>query len=160
MHEHLVLINNVPNISDAYNYNLGAVLGSNISQFVDFNLSYSANFNVVKNSIQPQLNSNYFSQTAGVQFNLLTKKGWFLQNDLNNQMYKGLTDGFNQNYWLWNMGAGKKFLKDQKGELKLTVFDLLKQNRSITRVTDRKLNSGCSEPGTAAIFYAHVHAIS
>jgi hypothetical protein len=33
------------------------------------------------------------------------------------------------------MGAGKKFLKDQKGELKLSVFDLLKQNTSITRTT-------------------------
>jgi vacuolar-type H+-ATPase subunit D/Vma8 len=31
------------------------------------------------------------------------------------------------------MSAGKKILKDQKGELKLSVFDLLKQNRSITR---------------------------
>ena len=31
------------------------------------------------------------------------------------------------------MSAGKKILKDQKGELKLGVFDLLKQNRSITR---------------------------
>jgi vacuolar-type H+-ATPase subunit D/Vma8 len=28
---------------------------------------------------------------------------------------------------------GKKFLKQQQGELKLTVFDLLKQNRAISR---------------------------
>src|SRR5205085_8195284 len=55
------------------------------------------------------------------------------QNDLNNQLYSGLTEGYNQNYFLWNMSAGKKFLKNQKGELKLSVFDLLKQNRSITR---------------------------
>ena len=41
--------------------------------------------------------------------------------------------GFNQSYWLWNMGVGKKFLKDQSGEIKLSVFDLLKQNSSITR---------------------------
>ena len=27
----------------------------------------------------------------------------------------------------------KKFLKNQNGEIKLSVFDLLKQNRSITR---------------------------
>lgn len=31
------------------------------------------------------------------------------------------------------MSVGKKFLKEQKGEVKLSVFDLLKQNRSITR---------------------------
>jgi hypothetical protein len=125
--------NNVSNISNIYNYNLGAVLGSNISEYIDFDLSYSANFNVAKNTFQPTLNNNYFTQTADIEFNLLTKKGTFFQNDLANQNYKGLSDGFNQNYWLWNMSIGQKFLKDQKGELKLSAFDLLNQNKSITR---------------------------
>ena len=31
------------------------------------------------------------------------------------------------------MSAGKKVLKNQKGEIKVSVFDLLKQNQSITR---------------------------
>jgi hypothetical protein len=31
------------------------------------------------------------------------------------------------------MSLGKKILKNQKGEIKLSVFDLLKQNQSITR---------------------------
>jgi hypothetical protein len=30
------------------------------------------------------------------------------------------------------MSAGKKILKGQKGEIKVSVFDLLKQNQSIT----------------------------
>lgn len=119
--------------SNSYNYNIGAVLASNISEFVDFNFNYSANFNVVESSLQPDLNNNYFNHSAGFQLNLLSKNGWLFQNDISNQYYKGLSDGFNQNFWLWNMSAGKKFLKDQKGEIKLSVFDLLKQNRSITR---------------------------
>ena len=127
------LMNNVSNISNTYNYNLGAVLSSNISEYIDFNVSYSANINVVKNSIQPNLNNNYFSQSAGIVANLLTKKGLFFQNDLSNQYYNGLSSGFNQNYWLWNIAIGQKFLKKQAGELKLSVFDLLKQNKSITR---------------------------
>ena len=127
------MINNVENISNSYNYNLGAVLSSNISEYIDFNLSYAANINTVKNTIQPDLNNNYFTQSIGITANLLTKKGLFFQNDLSNESYKGLSDGFNQNYWLWNMAIGQKFLKNQMGELKLSVFDLLKQNKSITR---------------------------
>jgi uncharacterized membrane protein YgcG len=127
------LINNVLNQSHSYTYNGGLVIASNISEYVDFNVSYSANFNVVKNSIQPQLNNNYVNQSAGAQLNLLSKKGWFVQNDVSNQKYSGLTDGFNQSYWLWNAAVGKKFLKNQQGELKLSVFDLLKQNQSIVR---------------------------
>ena len=59
--------------------------------------------------------------------------GWFFQNDFNSQVYDGLSEGFDQNYILWNMSVGKKVLKGQKGEIKLSVFDLLKQNQSITR---------------------------
>lgn len=119
--------------SNTYTYNLGAVLASNISEYVDFNINYSANFSIATSTLESSENSNYFNHSAGFQLNLLSKKGWLFQNDISNQYYKGLSDGFNQSFWLWNMSAGKKFLKDQKGELKISVFDLLKQNRSIAR---------------------------
>ena len=120
-------------ITNNYNYSVGTVIASNVSEFVDFNISYNANFNLIKE--QPE--NNQFSQTAGIQFNLLSKKGWFFQNDLNNQGYYYKNSSTpDQNFWLWNVAVGKKFLKDQKGELKLSVFDLLKQNRSITRTVD------------------------
>lgn len=127
------IINNVSNVSKNTTYTAGAVIASNVSQYVDFMVSYTANFNTVENGLQQQLNENYFQHIAGVQLNLLSKSGWFFQNDLQNLLYNGLTQGYNQNYTLWNMSAGKKFLKNQKGELKLTVFDLLRQNQSITR---------------------------
>ncbi len=127
------LVNNVSTVSNTYSYSTGAVIASNINERIDFNLSYNANFNIVKNTLQPQLNQNYITQVAGLQLNLLTKSGWFMQHDINNQTYSGLSEGFNQSFWLWNAGVGKKFLKDRKGELKLSVFDLLKQNQSITR---------------------------
>ncbi|MEI6950522.1 outer membrane beta-barrel protein [Paraflavisolibacter sp. H34] len=131
------IINYLKNESQNYTYTLGSVLASNISQYVDFTVSYSANFSQVKNEVQPAQNNNYFSHVGGVQLNLLSKNGWFFQNDLNNQLYRGLSLGFNQSYWLWNMSAGKKFFKNQKGELRLSVFDLLRQNQSISRnVTD------------------------
>jgi hypothetical protein len=114
-------------------YTAGAVIASNVSQYVDFTISYTANFNNVTNDKNTSLNDHYFQHVASLQLNLLSKKGWFFQNDLNNQYYKGLSAGFNQNYFLWNMSVGKKFLKDQKGELRASVFDLLKQNRSISR---------------------------
>jgi hypothetical protein len=39
---------------------------------------------------------------------------------------------------LWNAAIGKKFLKNKVGELKLSVFDLLKQNQSIVRTVDAR----------------------
>ena len=119
--------------TNSYTYNTGIVLASNISEYVDFNISYGANFSNAQTISKTTINNKYINQSAGMQFNLLNKKGWFIQNDLNNQIYSGLTDGFNQSYWLWNAAIGKKFLKKKEGELKLSVFDLLKQNQSIVR---------------------------
>lgn len=127
------LINKVKTVTNNYTYNAGLVIASNISEYVDFNISYNANFNNAKSNATGQSNNNYVNQSAGLQLNLLTKSGWFLQNDLTNQTYNGLSQGLNQSYWLWNASIGKKFLKNKQGELKLTAFDLLKQNQSLVR---------------------------
>jgi hypothetical protein len=127
------LINQVKSMTDNYTYNAGIVIASNISEYVDFNLSYNSNFNTAKSTAKGSSVTKYINQSAGFQFNLLSKKGWFLQNDVSNQSYTGLSDGFNQSFWLWNAAIGKKFLKKKQAELKLSVFDLLKQNQSIYR---------------------------
>ena len=127
------ITNKIENMTKSVTYTSGIVIASNVSQYVDFTLSYSANFNVVKNTVLSASNTNYFSHTASVQLNLLSKSGWFYQTDFTNQLTSGLSKSFNQNYFLWNMSAGKKFLKNQKGEVKFSVYDVLKQNRSIVR---------------------------
>ncbi len=121
-------------MTDNYTYSAGIGLSSNIREYIDFNLSYNANFNNAKSSVST--NTKYINQAAGIQTNFLTKTGWFLQNDISNQTYTGMSDGFNQSYWLWNAGVGKKFLKSRAAELKLSVFDLLKQNQSISRTVE------------------------
>ncbi len=127
------LVNDLLTNTDNFVYNTGIVLASNISQYVDFNINYNVNFNEAKNSFNADLNNRFINHSAGAAVNLLSKKGWFIQNDVTNQTYTGLSEGFNQSFWLWNAAIGKKFLKNKVGELKLSVFDLLKQNQSITR---------------------------
>ena len=127
------LVNYQETVTNNYVYNGGVVLASNISQYVDFNLSYSANFNESKTNSANSSNNKYVNQSIGAQINLLSKKGWFVQNDVSGNTYSGLSGGLNQSFWLWNAAIGKKFLKNNAGELKLSVFDLLKQNQSITR---------------------------
>lgn len=127
------LLNYKKTLTKNYSYNAGVGLSSNISEYVDYNLSYNANFSNAISSANNANNNKYINQSLSFQFNLLSKNGWFLQNDLNNQNYSGLSAGYNQSYWLWNAAIGKKFLKNKAGELKITVFDLLGQNQSIAR---------------------------
>lgn len=127
------LANYVNTITNSFNYNAGVVFASNISEFVDFNISYNANFTNSNTNTRNATTSSYVNQNVGAIVNLLNKKGWFLQNDVTGNVYSGLSSGLNQSYWLWNAAIGKKILKGQAGEIKLSVFDLLKQNQSITR---------------------------
>jgi hypothetical protein len=128
------LINNRPIITDNFLYSMGVILNSNISEYVDYNFSYTANFNQTQSSATG--NKNFVNQNVGLQFNLLNKKGWFIQNDFVYQINSGLSAGLNQQFNLWNAGIGKKFLPKNAGEIKLSVFDLLKQNQSVTRFVD------------------------
>jgi uncharacterized membrane protein YgcG len=131
------LINDISNFSNTYAMSQGLVVSSNISDKLDFTVSYSGNYNIVRNTIQPNLNNNYYTQGITGRVNWIFGKGFVFQTDINNQTYRGLGEGYNQTFTLWNASVGKKFLKNNAGELKLTVFDILKQNNSIsTNVTE------------------------
>jgi len=131
------LINNVANVAKTYKETGGLVLGSNISQDVDFTLSYNSNYNIVQNTIQPSLNNNYFTHVADFKINLLPWKGLVLNSEVTNTLYTGLQSQYDQNIFLWSAGIGYKFLKNRLAEVRLAAFDLLNQNSSITRtITD------------------------
>ncbi|AHF15916.1 TonB-dependent receptor [Niabella soli DSM 19437] len=126
------------------NYSGGITLSSNISEYVDFNLSYNTNYYNSSSNLNSRgsaSRTNYINQAPGVQLNLLSKNGWFIQNDLTSQIYSGLSQGYDTHFWLWNAAVGKKFLKNRAAELRLSAFDILKQNQSITRTIGTADNS-------------------
>ena len=127
------LFNNQQFFSTATNYGLGGSLSSNISQNVDFNLSTNASFNVVTNTLRTNQNNNYYNQSTQLRANLRFFNGFVYRTELSHQLNAGLSTGYNTNYTLLNMSISKKVFKNQKGEVSLSVNDLLEQNVSIQR---------------------------
>ncbi|WP_338790402.1 outer membrane beta-barrel protein [Bernardetia sp. MNP-M8] len=127
------VINGEKNIANNYSFTEGLTISSNINEKIDFGITYNLGYNIVENTIQPQADNNYLTHTLEFRNLFLFKKGFLWQNDLTYQSYNGLSDSFNQDYLLWSMSVGKRFMKDERAELKLTVFDLLNQNNSISR---------------------------
>lgn len=127
------LINNQKNFANNTNLGIGLVLSSNISEKVDFTISSNSSYNIVSNTLNTSSNNKYFNQTSRLSLNYIFWKGIVFNTELNHQLYSGLSAGFNQNFLLWNMSLAKKIFKNQQGEVKLSVFDLLKQNNSIAR---------------------------
>ncbi|OWY19148.1 TonB-dependent receptor [Sphingobacteriales bacterium UPWRP_1] len=127
------LVNNQTNNANNYNINAGLVLGSNISEKIDFTISYTANYNIVNNSILPELDNNFFLQQAGARVSWQFWKGFVLNTEANETLYRGLDATLNQHFVLWNAGLAYKFLKNNAAEVQIKVYDLLNQNNSLTR---------------------------
>ena len=127
------LMNNLTNFANTNTINSGFVLGSNISEKVDFTVSYTAFYNIIDNTIQSQSNGNYFYHATSGKVNLLPWKGLVLTSDITESYYTGLTSSYNINYFLWNAGVGYKFMKNNAAELKIVAYDILNQNNSISR---------------------------
>lgn len=127
------LINSALNFSNNYRLGLGITLSSNISENVDFTLSSRGNVNQVLNSLQENLNNQFYSQNSSFRMNLIFWEGIVLRSQVYHQLFTGLADGFNQSFWLWNGSIGKKLFKKDQGEISISVFDALGQNTSIQR---------------------------
>jgi hypothetical protein len=126
------LVNNRLNYANTVNFSPGFVLGSNISENVDFTISYNTNYNIVKNTVQSQSNQNYYYQVASAKLNWVIYNGFTLNTDITHTLYTGL-GSYDQSYFLWNASIAKKLFKNQNGEIKFYVYDLLNQNTSISR---------------------------
>jgi hypothetical protein len=127
------LINSVVNKSQVTNANAGFTVASNISEKVDFTINYSYNYNNVVNTQQSSGNSNYFVQNIGARFNWIIKERLVFNSTYSLNAYSGLSSGYNQLISLWNGGVGYKLLKNKQLEARVSVFDILNNNNSITR---------------------------
>lgn len=128
------LINGISNLNDNTTLSQGLTFNSNISQNVDFSISTTGSYNIVNSSLQQNLDNNFYQQESNMRLYFSSKNGkFFMGNNVAHSLYSGLSEGFNQNFWLWNMEGGFRFAKNNKAELKAVLFDVLNQNNSISR---------------------------
>lgn len=133
------VINDVVNLAHNYTFSQGVVVSSNISKKLDFTVSYTANYTIVKNSIATQQdgNNNYFTHLSSIRLMAQPWKGLVVNTNLTNSFYSGLSADMDQNIWFLNASLGYKLLKNEALEFRVSGFDLLNQNTNIARdVTD------------------------
>jgi hypothetical protein len=128
------IINGTTNLNDNVTLSQGLTFNSNISQNVDFTISTTGSYNIVNSSLQQNLDNNFYQQESNMRLYFSSKNGkFFMGNNVAHSLYSGLSEGFNQNFWLWNMEGGFRFAKNNKAEIKAVLFDVLNQNNSISR---------------------------
>ena len=99
----------------------------------DMGLTAGLTYNNARYTLQENLNTEYFTQTYSADFSYTFKKDIIVSTDFDLLVNSGRADGFNQTIPMWNAGLSKQFLKNKAAEVKFTVYDILNQNKAITR---------------------------
>ena len=127
-------VNEVKNFSKSYSINQGAMINSNISEEIDFRLSYSPTYNITKNDKQPELNREYFVHNASAGIYWMFLERFFIKSDFGYYFNQGISKDLKREYYLWSGSLGVKLFENKSGELRFDTFDILDQNKSLNRV--------------------------
>ena len=141
-------IDGLRNETSNMGYDFRAVLGSNISENVDFTLSWNGTYNEAKNSIDAAAGKNrYFNHTAQGNLKVVFPLGFTLTASAAYTQYLGFTNDYNDDYLLCNAWIGKKVFKNQRGEVMIGVNDIFNQNKSFVRT----VGSGWTQNATNSV---------
>jgi hypothetical protein len=126
-------VNDAINVARTYAIRSGVVLSSNISPNLDFTVSYWSTYNISRSTLSSNNSGDYFTHSAGLRLNAVVGPGIVLRQELNHNLQSGVPSAYEQDIVLWNTTVGKKLLKDDRGELRVTATDVMEQNRSVSR---------------------------
>lgn len=107
------------------------VIGSNISENIDFTATYSASMNKTLSTSADSNDSDYTYHLATAKFGWMFWRGFTFNASYSYGGYRGLDDG-NIDISILNASIGKRFLKNNAAEIKLEFYDILNQNEGIS----------------------------
>lgn len=124
--------NNIHNI----NIDPGVEISKSFKDKFDLTLRIGFTYNKAKYSLQSSLNNDYLTQDYGIDLGWQLPKNFYFSTDFTYTVSSQRSAGFNARVPLWNASFSKMFLKYNRGEMKVSVYDLLNENQAIVRNTN------------------------
>jgi hypothetical protein len=116
-------------LNERFNFNM------NIKEKLDLGASANVTYNTTTYTVNKTQDIKYFSYHYSLDVTYSFFKTYMLSSDFDFFVNTGRSSGFNQNVPLWNASVAKRLFKKQNGEVRLSVLDILNQNKSITTTT-------------------------
>jgi hypothetical protein len=111
----------------------GLTFASNISDKVDYSLSWRPNLNLAKSNSSFSSNNNFVNHALKAKLNWIIIEGFVIRTDYTLSLFDYVDNNSDQSLNILNVGIGKKIFKNQRGEITLAINDLLNQNSNINR---------------------------
>ncbi len=111
----------------------GLTFEYNLKEWLEIDFGGRYNLNSARYSLQEQLNQNYGSWVLTSNSRIDIPGGVTFRYDFQYTINNGLATGVNGNIALLNSSLEKTILKKKNGFIRLYAFDILNQNKNITR---------------------------
>ncbi|GAB3497026.1 TonB-dependent receptor [Spirosoma knui] len=131
----LSFVNDQTNESRTVTLGQGLRIQSTYNGKFDYGISGNISYQTATYSLLPRQNTAFWSQYATADLYWELPFRFVLTSDVTYTATSGRSAGYNQRFTLWNVALAKQFLKGKQGEVRVQVFDLLNQNRSLVRNT-------------------------
>jgi hypothetical protein len=112
---------------------------TNIKKNFDMNFSSASKYNINRRSGAPgqssttQNNLNAFSETFSAELTAYTNSGWLIAANFDYTYTNNNSAAYNASVPLLSPSIAKQLFKKKNGEIRLSVFDLLNENTSVSK---------------------------
>lgn len=131
----ILFINAAENNTRRWTNGLDVELDNRKKKYLDARIGARLSHNSVRYSVSDNLNQSYLNQRYFTELEWYPGKKWVLSTRFDYTIYSKETFGEAQQIPLWRASLTRYVLKNRKGQIKLSAFDLLNQNVGITRNT-------------------------
>jgi hypothetical protein len=146
LNHNVTLIDSARNVGNNILVSQGAVFEFNYKDWFEWDAGVRYSLNSTSYSLEGQQDIDYDSWSFTTNSRLDLKGGWVFRYDFEYVINEGLAAGVNQNLALLNASFEKTIFKKKNGFIRLSAFDIFKQNTNITRtvsgnyITDTRTN--------------------
>lgn len=130
-------INSAANSINTLNISPDVRVDFEATEKLDISVSAGVNYYKTQYGLQTSLNTEYLNHTYSTEINWQLPKSFFFNTEFTYTINNQLASGFNAKVPLWNAFISKQFLRYNRGEIKLSAFDMLKQNIGVSRSTSQ-----------------------
>jgi hypothetical protein len=141
-----LIVNNRKGYAKQFNFRPQATAGLNWKDVIEWNIMHSRGFGKATYESPDFTDIDFTTHYTNTELVLRWPKNIVWESSVVYRYTSQVAPGIQKTSALWNAGVTFLFLKEQKGQLKLSAFDLLNQNINMFRFTsensviDRQIN--------------------
>ncbi len=129
----ILFINDAENITQRWANNFEIALDNKKKKKIDMEIGARWSQNITKYSVSNTLNQQYINQRYFANLAWFPSNKWAINSGFDYTIYSKESFGAAQQIPLWKASVTRYVLKNRKGQIKLSAFDLLNKNVGITR---------------------------